>query len=346
MNSAARKISGERAFGGCKGMSLSLGCNLLVIARRSVLAATIAVAGCATPFYYPPVAQNRPSATPALSQHPDAPGQDWNGHFHQLALTTGTSPPSVEVESASPNPGYDQTAQISVVRLVFDESVFFDTDSDQPNPAAQPFLDMLAENIKRERPGMQLTVLGHTDAIGSDAYNMDLSRRRAMYVLQQLIDRGLKPDQLSTIAIGKRQPIATNETVEGRAMNRRVEFLISPSLPVNIGRVERVPVNAAYGATDDLDPTLRNKVEVLRPELGTAGYGLTSLGSIALANPMGLPPSRTAPAIRTASPSGFPHAQPNPVIPNRPEAKPFYAPNLPAPYFELKTPDANLQHSY
>lgn len=65
--------------------------------------------------------------------------------------------------------------------------------------------------------------MGHTDAIGTDAYNLDLSRRRAEAVMRESVARGVSSGQLSQVAIGKRQPIASNDTAEGRALNRRVE---------------------------------------------------------------------------------------------------------------------------
>jgi hypothetical protein len=105
---------------------------------------------------------------------------------------------------------------------------------------------VIAENMKRDVPDAALTVLGHTDAIGSDAYNIDLSRRRAEAVMRALVARGVNPDQLSEVAIGKRQPIAPNDTAEGRALNRRVEFMISPALSANLAAVQQRFVPARY----------------------------------------------------------------------------------------------------
>jgi outer membrane protein OmpA-like peptidoglycan-associated protein len=92
-------------------------------------------------------------------------------------------------------------------------------------PSAYPELNKLAESIKNN-PDRRWQVIGHTDAVGSDSYNMDLSRRRAQAVVDYLISQGVKSSQLEAIARGESSPVATNDTQEGRAMNRRVEIKI------------------------------------------------------------------------------------------------------------------------
>ena len=73
---------------------------------------------------------------------------------------------------------------------------------------------------------VQVDVFGHTDAQGADAYNQKLSEGRAKSVMDYLVSRGIDATRLSSKGFGETQPIATNETVEGRAQNRRVELLI------------------------------------------------------------------------------------------------------------------------
>ncbi len=71
----------------------------------------------------------------------------------------------------------------------------------------------------------EITIVGHTDSIGSNQYNFGLSRRRAEAVKAKLLEFGLAEDRIVGIeAMGEEQPIATNATKEGRAQNRRVEF--------------------------------------------------------------------------------------------------------------------------
>jgi outer membrane protein OmpA-like peptidoglycan-associated protein len=75
-------------------------------------------------------------------------------------------------------------------------------------------------------PKMKIEISGHTDAIGSSESNLKLSQGRAQSVVDYLISKGINSDRLSAVGYGKTKPIATNETDEGRAINRRVEFVI------------------------------------------------------------------------------------------------------------------------
>ena len=108
--------------------------------------------------------------------------------------------------------------------IVLDErSLNFDFDKSNVKPQ---YYDLL-KNIKEfvEQNNYELTIVGHTDSIGSNAYNFKLSRRRAESVKAKLLEFGLTEDRIVGIeAMGEEQPIATNATREGRAQNRRVEF--------------------------------------------------------------------------------------------------------------------------
>jgi outer membrane protein OmpA-like peptidoglycan-associated protein len=70
----------------------------------------------------------------------------------------------------------------------------------------------------------QIRVVGHTDSLGADAYNKKLSERRAEAVQAFLVDKGVKPERIRPEGVGKAQPIATNATANGRALNRRTEI--------------------------------------------------------------------------------------------------------------------------
>ena len=108
--------------------------------------------------------------------------------------------------------------------IVLDERALnFDFDKSNVKPE---YYDLL-KNIKEfvEQNNYEITIVGHTDSIGSNAYNFKLSRRRAESVKAKLLEFGLTEDRIIGIeAMGEEQPIATNETKEGRAQNRRVEF--------------------------------------------------------------------------------------------------------------------------
>lgn len=90
-------------------------------------------------------------------------------------------------------------------------------------PAAYPVLNELAATMKKNLE-TRWRIEGHTDAIGSDSYNMDLSRRRAESVLNYLLTQGIDRSRIEVLPLGESVPIATNDTQEGRAMNRRVEI--------------------------------------------------------------------------------------------------------------------------
>ncbi|HUR41521.1 MAG TPA: OmpA family protein [Verrucomicrobiae bacterium] len=78
----------------------------------------------------------------------------------------------------------------------------------------------------QNQKGVQIDIFGHTDSQGRDAYNLKLSDGRANSVMTYLVSRGVEPSRLTAKGFGETQPIATNETVEGRALNRRVELLL------------------------------------------------------------------------------------------------------------------------
>ena len=102
----------------------------------------------------------------------------------------------------------------------------FDFNSDTIRPVSEPVLKEIAQTMA-DRPNWKLTVTGHTDNIGGDKYNRDLSQRRANAVKKALVERyHVDPNRLSTSGDGDSAPIDTNDTLEGRARNRRVELTL------------------------------------------------------------------------------------------------------------------------
>jgi OOP family OmpA-OmpF porin len=81
-----------------------------------------------------------------------------------------------------------------------------------------------AARILGENAGVNVSVEGHTDAVGTDAYNQSLSERRAAAVRDYLVAEGVGADRLTTKGFGESEPVASNETGDGRAQNRRVEL--------------------------------------------------------------------------------------------------------------------------
>ena len=107
------------------------------------------------------------------------------------------------------------------------ESVTFDSGSSEIRLAALPDIYAVADSLARY-PGSDVEVVGHTDDVESDDYNMDLSRRRALAVAEVLIDEGISPRRIVAYGKGATEPVASNFTGSGRAKNRRVEIIIRP----------------------------------------------------------------------------------------------------------------------
>ncbi|MDR1308330.1 MAG: OmpA family protein [Deltaproteobacteria bacterium] len=103
-------------------------------------------------------------------------------------------------------------------------SQFFDFDKAEVKSAFHPRIQFAAELISKNPQIGKVTIAGHTDGKGTDAYNMDLGRRRAEAVRDLLVKFGAPADRLAVESFGKSRPIDTNDTEEGRAKNRRVEF--------------------------------------------------------------------------------------------------------------------------
>ena len=102
----------------------------------------------------------------------------------------------------------------------------FESGSDEITLAYYPTLDAVADLLLGS-PQLKLIALAHTDAVGTEAYNLDLSERRAKSVKAYLVQRGVPPPSVRFRGMGFSEPIADNSTDEGRAKNRRVEFRIT-----------------------------------------------------------------------------------------------------------------------
>ena len=111
--------------------------------------------------------------------------------------------------------------------IVLDERALnFDFDKSVVKPQYFEMLNNLKDFI--EQNNYELTIEGHTDSKGTNAYNMALGMRRAQSVKAKLLEFGMDPSRIvGTVSKGEEEPVATNTTEEGRAQNRRIEFKLS-----------------------------------------------------------------------------------------------------------------------
>lgn len=101
-------------------------------------------------------------------------------------------------------------------------AVLFDFDKYNLRPEADEILAPLLATLQAD-PSLNVDIEGHTDWVGSDAYNFRLSQRRAQAVVNWLVAHGISRDRMRAVGKGEREPIATNETSAGRQLNRRTE---------------------------------------------------------------------------------------------------------------------------
>ncbi len=113
------------------------------------------------------------------------------------------------------------------IRLIMPNNITFETDRYDLKSSFQEVLNSVVL-VLNKYPDTNLAVIGHTDSTGADSYNMELSQRRASSVASYLMSQQVDSARLSTRGAGETQPVASNDTKEGRALNRRVELSIVP----------------------------------------------------------------------------------------------------------------------
>ena len=138
------------------------------------------------------------------------------------------APPPAPVVVAPPPPPPPAPAPAPApatvaTKVTYAADAFFDFDKSVLKPEGKAKLDDLVSKIK----GINLEVIiavGHTDSVGSDAYNQKLSIRRSESVKAYLVSKGIENNRVYTEGKGEKQPVADNKSAEGRAKNRRVEI--------------------------------------------------------------------------------------------------------------------------
>jgi len=104
-------------------------------------------------------------------------------------------------------------------------NVFFDFNKTTLKPESFPELNRIV-GLMTDKPGLQIEIAGHADAIGTEEYNLALSERRAKAVAKYLVDKGISKGRITAVFFGEGNPVDSNNTLDGRKRNRRVEFKI------------------------------------------------------------------------------------------------------------------------
>jgi len=168
-------------------------------------------------------------ATAAVAQNVDnwrsASGDVWKSAAGDCWRDANWTPATAAPGCGAAAPAAPKAAApvAAASKVTYAADAFFDFDKAVVKPAGKAKLDDLVAKIK----GINLEVIiavGHTDSIGSDAYNQKLSVRRAEAVKAYLVSKGIEKNRIYTEGKGEKQPVATNKTAEGRAKNRRVEI--------------------------------------------------------------------------------------------------------------------------
>jgi OOP family OmpA-OmpF porin len=137
----------------------------------------------------------------------------------EVVETTTMDTGKVTVDAAVMAKGIDATGKIALY------GIYFDSDRAEVKPDSKPTLDEIA-TLMRERPALNLYVVGHTDGTGALSHNLDLSQSRAEAVVAALVsNHGVGAERLVAKGVGPLAPVSTNASEDGRAQNRRVEIV-------------------------------------------------------------------------------------------------------------------------
>lgn len=128
-----------------------------------------------------------------------------------------------EIEASVPGATVTRVGEGMVV--TFPSGVLFDFDRAALRPVAEENLGKLAESLQKY-PGENVLIVGHTDNVGTAAYNLRLSDERAQSAAAYLRQRGIDPARIATRGMGEGDPVTSNATAEGRQLNRRVELAL------------------------------------------------------------------------------------------------------------------------
>jgi outer membrane protein OmpA-like peptidoglycan-associated protein len=201
------------------------------------VAASLALAGCTTPYG----ASNQTGTGAILGGLTGAAAGQVIGGDTRATVIGGAIGAAIggaigaqmaaqerELRQSLAGTGADVTNTGSQLRVILPESVTFRTASSVVDPGFRPALRTVSESL-RQHPNSTVRVVGHTDNVGSAAYNNQLSQERAMAVARELIAAGTAASRITVSGRGFHEPITSNASAAGRAQNRRVEIVITPT---------------------------------------------------------------------------------------------------------------------
>ena len=151
---------------------------------------------------------------------PATAAEGCDGALVKAAAAAPAPAPAAPVAAA---PAAPKPAPAAASKVTYAADAFFDFDKSVLKPEGKAKLDDLVSKVKDINLEVVIAV-GHTDSIGTDAYNQKLSVRRAEAVKAYLVSKGIEKNRVYTEGKGEKQPVADNKTKEGRAKNRRVEI--------------------------------------------------------------------------------------------------------------------------
>lgn len=149
--------------------------------------------------------------------HVSCPGYLFHSEHFELTSTRVQTDPFIKDIPLQP---------VRVGNIVVMRNIFFDTDQSKLKEESLPELDKMIAFLK-ENPGISLEISGHTDNTGTASYNLELSERRARVVWEYIISGGIERGRLSYAGYGFTLPVASNDTEEGKALNRRTEAKVT-----------------------------------------------------------------------------------------------------------------------
>ncbi|HRK60545.1 MAG TPA: OmpA family protein, partial [Candidatus Kapabacteria bacterium] len=151
-----------------------------------------------------------------------------------FAEKEGYYPQAKNIDTRSMQTASDTTFTFTLLSLesikrgaksVIIENIFFDFDSYTIQPTSFPELQRLIQLLQKEKE-LAIEIGGHTDEQGSNSYNLQLSKQRAMAVKEYLIAQGIEKERLTIRGYGKQKPLSTAKNQEKQSINRRVEFTV------------------------------------------------------------------------------------------------------------------------